>query len=103
MTTEPYESTGLDAFVSDEVKARIAVARGVTVSSAAEALNIRRATLSARVNGRARFSPSQLDKVSRLLGTTASDVVAAAERRRSRASGDGQMAPDAQAQSEALR
>lgn len=93
MTTEPNESTGLDAFIADEVKARISVARGVTVTSAAEALNIRRGALSARVNGRVPFSSQMLDRVALHLGASVSEIVAAAERRRSQEAGAGRLVP----------
>lgn len=95
MQTEPNESSGLDSFVADEIKARISVTRGVTVTGAADALNERRANLSARVNGYVPFSPSLLDRIARLLGTTASEVVAAAERRRRLDAGEGQPVPGA--------
>lgn len=87
MTTNPSRITGLDLAVSDEVKSRIAVARGVTVRSLAEALDVRRATLSARVNGQAPFAPSLLAEVAAHLGTTATDIVNAAERRLAQAMG----------------
>ena len=95
MTTEPNESSGLDSFVSDEIKARISVMRGVTVTSAADALDVRRVYLSARVNGHTPFAPTLLDRTARLLGTTASEVVAAAERRRRLDAGEGQETPGA--------
>jgi len=95
MNTEPNESSGLDSFVSDEIKARIAVTRGVTVTSAAEALVVRRKYLSARVNGSVPFASTLLDRIARLLGTTASEVVAAAERRRRLDAGEGQETPGA--------
>lgn len=86
--------TSLDQAVADEVKARIAVTRGVTVSGVADALDVRRATLSARVNGHAPFSPDFLRQVAAHLGTTASEITAAAERRRANA-GEGLRIPGA--------
>ena len=95
MTTYANGYAGLDAAVADEIKSRIAVARGVTVAGVADALNVRRATLSARVNGHAPFSPSLLNDVAALLGTTASEVMAAAERRRRQEAGEGHAIPGA--------
>lgn len=92
MNTEPNGSRDLDSFIADEIKSRIAVARGVTVTSAADALNIRRDGLSARVNGRAPFSSQLIADVAGLLGTSASEIVAAAERRRLDA-GEGRTIP----------
>lgn len=74
----------------------MAVTRGVTVKSAAEALDIRRATLSARVNGHVPFSPSLLASLAGLLGTTLPEVMAAAERRRRQAD-EGQQAVGSEA------
>lgn len=86
---------GLDSAVADEIKSRMAVARGVTVKGVADALNVRRATLSARINGHAPFSPSLLSGVAEQLGTTAAEVMAAAERRRRANAGEGQHVPGA--------
>jgi transcriptional regulator with XRE-family HTH domain len=72
--------TGLDEAVSEEVRALIARTRGVSVKGIAERLGIRRATLSTRVNGHAPFAPSLLAAVAAELGTTASAIVANAER-----------------------
>ncbi|PRB09254.1 hypothetical protein CQ047_11285 [Microbacterium sp. MYb72] len=66
--------------MAEEVRALIARTKGVSVKSIAEDLDIRRATLSSRVNGPAAFSPSLLSAVAARLGTTASDLVARAER-----------------------
>lgn len=95
MTTYANGYAGLDRAVADEIKSRIAVSRGVTVKSAADALGIRRATLSARVNGHAPFSPSLLAGVAELLGTTVTEVMAAAESRRRADAGAGQSGPGA--------
>lgn len=72
--------TRLDEAVSEEVRALIARTKGVSVKSIAEELGIRRATLSSRVNGHAAFAPSLLAAVAERLGTTASEIVARAER-----------------------
>ncbi len=95
MTSYANGYAGLDSAVADEIKSRLAVTRGVTVTSAADALNVRRATLSARVNGHAPFSPSLLADMAALLGTTASEVMAAAERRRRQGAGEGTNVPGA--------
>lgn len=95
MKTYSPRYTSLDQAVSDEVKARLAVTRGVTVKGVAEALDVRRATLSARVNGHAPFSLDLLSKVATLLGTTATDITAAAERRRRSSTGEGPTSPSA--------
>ena len=70
----------LDAAVAAEVRAELGRQRRVTVSAIAEAQGMRRATLSARVNGHAPFSPSLLSAVATHLGTTASEITARAER-----------------------
>jgi len=93
MNLELNGSAGLDGFVSDEVKSRIALKRGMSVASLADALQIRRATLSARVNGHVPFSPSLLGDIAARLGTTASEIVAAAERRRAATAGVGTSNP----------
>ncbi|MCC4249531.1 helix-turn-helix domain-containing protein [Microbacterium testaceum] len=72
--------TDLDAGVAAEVRSDIARMKNVSVSSIAEALGIRRATLSARVNAHVPFAPSLLSAVAAHLGTTASEIVARAER-----------------------
>lgn len=72
--------TGLDAGVAAEVRSEIARSRTVSIKGIAEKLGIRRATLSARVNGHAAFTPSLLAAVAGELGTTASVLVARAER-----------------------
>ncbi|GAA4627322.1 helix-turn-helix transcriptional regulator [Cellulomonas oligotrophica] len=72
-------STLLDRTVAGEVRAEIARHRDVSVSHIAEALDIRRATLSARLNGHVPFSPSLLSDVAQLLGTSASALTARAE------------------------
>ena len=81
----PGKYTSLDEAVAFEIKAQLKDTRGVSITGIAEALHIRRATLSARVNGHAPFSPSLLADVAAQLGTTASEVMAAAERRRNTA------------------
>lgn len=73
--------TGLDAGVAAEVRSEIARSRTVSVKGIAEKLGIRRATLSSRVNGHAAFTPSLLAAVAAELGTTASAIIARAERR----------------------
>lgn len=97
MTSYANGYAGLDSAVADEIKARLAVARGATVKGAAEALDVRRATLSARVNGHAPFSPELLAGMADYLGTTVPEVMAAAERRRQSTARAGQEAPGAEA------
>lgn len=94
MTMYQGKYANLDEALSDEVKARIAVTRGVTVKSISEDLLLRRATLSARVNGHAPFSLTLLVAVASRLGTTATELVAAAERRRQSDVVEGQFSPD---------
>jgi plasmid maintenance system antidote protein VapI len=72
--------TGLDAGVAAEVRSEIARSRTASVKGLAEKLGIRRATLSSRVNGHAAFTPSLLAAVAAELGTTASSIIARAER-----------------------
>lgn len=73
--------TGLDLAVAEEVRAELARRRRPTLSEISEVLGIRRATLSARINGHVAFSPSLLEAVCRLIGLSASELVARAERR----------------------
>lgn len=86
MTANRYGSSGLDQEVSRQVKALIATTPGVSVSSIASTLDMRRATLSARVNGHQGFTPSLLSKVAAALGTSAAEIVREAERSVARAS-----------------
>lgn len=72
--------TDLDSFVAAEVRSDIARHKSVSVKSIAEKLDLRRATLSSRVNGHAPFTPSLLSAVAAQLGTSASAIVARAER-----------------------
>lgn len=70
----------LDAEVSAEVRALIARNLNASVKAIAEKRGIRRATLSARVNGHVAFTSSELAVVAAELGTTASEIVARAEK-----------------------
>lgn len=79
MTTNRNGVTGLDAFVAAEVRAEIARVPGASVKAIAEHLGMRRATLSARVNGHVPFSASLLAAVAAELGNSASSIVAKAE------------------------
>lgn len=69
----------LDLEVAAEVRSSIARIPGASVKGIAETLDIRRATLSQRVNGHVPFSPALLSGVARELGTTASEIVRRAE------------------------
>lgn len=80
MTANRYGSTDLDAAVAAEVRAEIGRHSDVSVSAIALKLDMRRATLSTRVNGHAPFSPSLLSAVAKMLGTTASEITLRAER-----------------------
>ncbi|MBE7952859.1 hypothetical protein ILP86_00845 [Microbacterium sp. R1] len=71
--------TTLDDEVAAEVRAGIARTPGVSVKRIAEKNDMRRATLSARVNGHVAFSPSLLSAVAAEIGETASSIVAMAE------------------------
>jgi len=70
----------LDELVATEVRSDISQRRDLSLKGIAENLGIRRATLSGRVNGHAPFSPSLLGAVAGELDTTASEIVARAER-----------------------
>ena len=72
--------SGLDGAVAEEVRRRLAERRDLSVAGIAASLGMRRATLSVRVNGHVPFSPSLLAAVARAMGTTASEIVARAER-----------------------
>ncbi len=71
--------TDLDACVAAVVRTEITQNPAVSVKGIAETLDIRRATLSSRVNGHAPFAPSLLAAVAAELGLKASEVVARAE------------------------
>ena len=71
--------SGLDAAVAAEVQAEIGRRSNVSISAIARAQDMRQATLSSRVNGNIP-SPSSLSAVAKLLGTTASEITARAER-----------------------
>lgn len=70
----------VDDAVANEVRAEIKRNPDVSVKGIAEALGMRRATLSHRVNGHIPFAPSLLAAVATELGMTASEIVARAER-----------------------
>ena len=57
----------------------IAGTSGASAKSLSESLNVRRATLSARINGHAPFSQQLLADVAGELGDTASEIVRRAE------------------------
>lgn len=69
----------LDAAVAAEVRAQIARTPGATVSALASEIEMRRATLSSRVNGHTPFRPAELHAVSVALNVRASDLIARAE------------------------
>lgn len=69
----------LDEAVSAEVRAEIARTPGVTTTSLAKALGLRRATLASRINGHTPFRSSELHVVATALGITASEITARAE------------------------
>ena len=70
----------LDRAVAAEVRAAIARTSGASITGAAAALGLRRATLSVRINGHVPFSPGELGSIACYLGTTASDLLLRAER-----------------------
>ena len=74
--------TDLDQAIAAEVRAEFA-RQGSTknITELAEALNLRRATLSARVNGHQPFTPGQLVATAKYLNTTAEALTQEAERR----------------------
>lgn len=80
MTTNRNRVTGLDLALVAEVRRELARHRELSVSSLAQTFGMRRATLSVRFNGHVPFSPSLLSDVARAFGTTASVLVARAER-----------------------
>lgn len=79
MSSNRNGSTGLDRAVSAEVRAEIGRQK-ISVSGLADALRMRRATLSARINGHVGFTSSELAGVAELLGTSASELTSRAER-----------------------
>jgi hypothetical protein len=81
MATEPIQVRPLDLALAAEVRAEIARHRpdGVTVSSVAQDISMRRATFTERYLGRRPFSPGELAAVASALGLRASDLFARAE------------------------
>lgn len=73
--------TTLDQAIAGEVRAEFARQNKKTWSDLADSLGIRRATLSARINGHQPFTTGQLVAVAHFLGTTAEAITAEAERR----------------------
>jgi hypothetical protein len=71
--------TGLDLAVARELRAEIARQKDTSVLGIAAALQMRRSTLSVRMNGHVPFSNSLLAAVAAQLGLKASEVVARAE------------------------
>ena len=67
-----------DEAVAAEVRAEMA-RQSLTTTALAERLQVRRATLSHRVNGRAPFRASELHGVAAVLGIPAAEIVARAE------------------------
>lgn len=78
----PLVGRSLDAAVAAEVRAEIARHKGASVSALAARLGMRRATLAGRVAGDVAFRPAELHHLARALDTSASAIVARAERRR---------------------
>lgn len=77
--TYRYGFTDFDEAVSAEVRAELARTQAHTVSTIADHLGVRRATLASRINGHTPFRSSELRAVAEMLGTTASTLVARAE------------------------
>ncbi|MEN1976868.1 helix-turn-helix domain-containing protein [Cellulomonas sp. P4] len=80
MQMNPSRSRGLDAAVAEEVRAEIARRRpALTRTEIADQIGARRASLTAKVNGRVPFGPDELDAVAGVLGLSASTFVLRAE------------------------
>lgn len=73
--------TTLDQAIAAEVRAEFARQRDKTISELADELNLRRATLSARINGHQAFTTGELVETAHYPGTTAEALIAEAERR----------------------
>lgn len=86
MTAEPNGSSDLGPYVASVVKGRIAGTRGVTTTSFARKIDMSRDALSSRTNGRVPMTSNELDIMALNLGTTASEIMREAERRRLEAS-----------------
>lgn len=83
MQMNPSRSTGLDVAVAEEVRAEIARRRpALTLTEVADQIGARRASLTAKVNGRVPFGPSELESVAEVLGLSASTFVLRAEHAR---------------------
>lgn len=67
--TKPY----LSPADTRRIKATM-VAAGHSISSAAQALGVSRATLSAKVNGKSDFSRSEMEAFARLLGMPPGEI-----------------------------
>lgn len=73
--------TNLDEAIAAEVRAELGrQSHTKNISEIAKTLDIRRATLSARINGRTPFTAGQLKAVADCLGTTPQELTAEALR-----------------------
>ena len=82
METNPPRYTSLDQAIAAEVRAELARQHNTkNITDLANKLDLRRATLSARVNGHQPFTTGQLVAVAEYLGTTAETLTQEAERR----------------------
>lgn len=82
MEMNPPGYRTLDQAISAEVRAELARQNSTkNISDLADKLGLRRATLSARINGHQPFTASQLRDVALYLGTTAATLTVEAERR----------------------
>ncbi|MFI6428502.1 hypothetical protein [Promicromonospora sp. NPDC050880] len=79
MASEPISVRPLDAAVASEIRADMA-RLGFNISGMATAINMNRQPFTERYHGRRPFYPSELHKVAEVLGSTASEIVARAER-----------------------
>ena len=79
MNANPFRSEDRDAALAAVVRAEIAHRSDVSVTSIAERLGIRRATLTARTSGHVPFTYSQLHAVADVLGVLPVDLIRRAE------------------------
>ncbi|HEY0217912.1 MAG TPA: helix-turn-helix transcriptional regulator [Cellulomonas sp.] len=80
MQMNPSRSRGLDTAVAAEVRAEIGRRRPeLTLTEIAERIGARRASLTAKVNGRVPFGPDELAAVAEVFGLSASALILRAE------------------------
>lgn len=73
-----HRYTSLSAGIASEMRAEMA-RQGIGPTQLANKLNIRRATLSNKLNGHSTFNPDEISTIAQKLGITASELTSRAE------------------------